>query len=142
MSFAAHPEKTRKADSVTDGKFREGYIHIGGVTDSSVVENRSSFVEVQFRLDDGKLQSERWGRSTNFSSIFLTHPTCPLCGSGDDILGNLLFGHARTTKENTNPQIRRVVIDVSEYLGGEVVMQFDMPDATEVAEACGIIMHK
>jgi len=35
-----------------------------------------------------------------------------------------------------------VVIGVSEYLGGEVVMQFDMPDATEVAEGCGIVLHK
>jgi hypothetical protein len=26
--------------------------------------------------------------------------------------------------------------------GGEVVMEFDMPDAVEVAESCGIILHK
>ncbi len=35
-----------------------------------------------------------------------------------------------------------MVIGVSEYLGGEIVMQFDMPDASEVAEACGVILHK
>jgi hypothetical protein len=126
----------------TNGKFSEGYILVGGVMDSSVAEGGDSFVSVNFRLDDGKLQSEQWGRSTDFSAIFFSHPTCPLCGRGYDIFANLLYGHAMYHKENTNPQVRKVVIGVSEYLGSEVVMQFDMPDATEVAEACGIIMHK
>jgi hypothetical protein len=53
-----------------------------------------------------------------------------------------LYRHAMYHKENTTPQVRKVVIAVSEYLGGEVVMQFDMPDATEAAKACGIILHK
>lgn len=125
----------------TNGKFREGYIHVGGVMDSDV-SGDGEFVRAQFRLDNGKLQTEQWGRSTDFSAIFFSHPTCPLCGSGYDIFANLLFGHAMYHKENTNPQVRKVVIGVSEFLGGEVVMQFDMPDATEVAEACGIILHK
>ena len=126
----------------TNGKFKEGYIFVGRVTDTSVSENGNSTVAVQFRLDDGKLQSESWGRSTDFSSIFFTHPNCPLCGSGYPIFANLLYGHAMYHKENSNPQVRKVVIGVSEYLGGEIVMQFDMPDATEVAEACGIVWHK
>lgn len=128
--------------SYTNGKYKEGYIHVGGVMDSAVAEDGNSFVSVQFRLDDGKLQTARWGRSTNFSAIFFSHPTCSLCGSGYDVLANLLYGHATYHKENTSPQVRKVVIGISEFLGGEVVMQFDMPDATEVAEACGIILHK
>src|SRR5260370_28634827 len=110
--------------------------------DSTVSEQGPVSVNVQFRLDGGKLQSESWGRSTDFSSIFFSHPTCHICGSGYDILGNLLYGHGTYHKENTTPQVRKVVVGVPEYHGGEVVMQFDMPDATEVAEACGIILHK
>jgi len=137
------PGKDKKSNhGYTNGKFRDGYIFVGGVTDSSVSDNGNSFVTVQFRLDDGKLQSESWGRSNDFSSIFFSHPTCFLCGGGYDIFANLLYGHAMYHKENTTPQVRKMVIGVSEYLGGEIVMQFDMPDSTEVAEACGIILHK
>jgi len=126
----------------TNGKFTNGYILVGGVTDSSVSENGNSFVSVQFRLDDGKLQSEQWGHSTDFSAVFFAHPTCALCGSGYDVLANLLYGHHVYHKENTTSQVRKIVIGLPEFLGGEVVMQFDMSDATEVAEACGIILHK
>ena len=109
---------------------------------SEISENGNAGVAVQFRLDDGKLQSENWGCSTDFSSIFFQLSNCPFCGSGYSIFANLLYGHAMYHKENTNPQVRKVVIGVNEYLGGEVVMQFDMPDAKEVGEACGIIWHK
>jgi hypothetical protein len=138
------PGRDKKGNrGYTNGKFKDGYIHVGSVMDSSVDEGGASFVYAKFRLDDGKLQTEQWGRSKNFSAIFFSHPTCGLlCGGGYDIFANLLYGHAIYHKENTNPQVRKVVIGVDEYLGGEVVMQFDMPDATDVAEACGIILHK
>src|SRR5260370_31164929 len=125
----------------TNGKFLNGYVHVGGVMNSEVSENGNAVAGVEFRLDDGKLQSESWGRSTDFSSIFFKR-ACSVCGSGYDIFANLLYGHAMYHKENSNPQVHKVVVGVSEYLGGEVVMQFDMPDATEVGEACGIIWHK
>ena len=137
------PGKDKKSGhGYTNGRFREGYIHIGGEVDSVVSEGGNSSVSVMYRLDDGKLQGEQWGRSTDFSAIFSSHPTCGLCGSGYDIFANLLYGHAIYHKENTNPHIRKVVVGVNEYLSGEIVMQFDLPDSTEVAEACGIILHK
>ncbi len=126
----------------TSGKFIAGYIWVGGVMNSDVSEEGTSFVPVEFRLDDGKLQSERWGRSTDNSAIFLADPTCPLCGGGYAVFANLIYGQHGFRKQNTNPQIRKIVIGVDEFLGGEVVMQFDLPDATEVAEACEIIWHK
>ena len=110
--------------------------------DTTILQTGSDAVMVSYRLDDGKVQSEPWGRSTNFSAIFMSHPGCALCGSGYDVFANLLYGHHMYHKENTNPQVRKIVFDVSEYLGGQVVMQFDLPDSSEVAEACGIIMHK
>jgi hypothetical protein len=126
----------------TNGKFLNGYVYIGSVVNSDVSDAGDVVVPIQYRLDDGKLQSENWGRSTDFSAIFFAHPNCPLCGGGYDIFANLLYGHATYHKENTNEPVRKVVIGVNEYLGGEVVMQFDMSDPTDVAEACGIIWHK
>jgi hypothetical protein len=54
----------------TNGKFLNGYVYVGGVMNSDVSENGNATVAVQFRLDDGKLQSESWGRSTDFSERF------------------------------------------------------------------------
>jgi hypothetical protein len=121
----------------TNGKFALGYIYVGGVLDTTILGGGIGAVRVSYRLDDGKVQSEAWGRSTNFSAIFMSYPGCALCG-----FANLLYGHAMYHKENTSPQVRKVVLGVPEYLGGEIVMQFDLPDSAEVAEACGIIMHK
>lgn len=122
----------------TKGKFQEGYIFVGGVVDSHVSTGGSTSVHVQLRLDDGKLQDAFWNQSTDYSSIFFSS----IIGSGWDEFANLLYGHKMYHKENTNPQVRKIVLGVPEFLGGEVVMQFDTPDATEVADACGIISYK
>ena len=34
------------------------------------------------------------------------------------------------------------MLGVPEYLGVQIQMQFDLPDSTEVADACGVILHK
>jgi hypothetical protein len=125
-----------------NGKFIAGYIWVGTRINYDVSESGTSFVPVEFRLDDGKLQSERWGRSADPSAVFLADPTCPSCEGGYEVFANLLYGHRGFHKQNSNPQVRKIVIGVDEFLGSEVVMQFDLPDATEVAEACGIIWHK
>jgi hypothetical protein len=126
----------------TNGKFLNGYILVGTVMNSEVSGGGDSFIPVEFRLDDGKLQADQWGRSTDFSAVFLSHPNCALCGSGYDAFANLLYGHHSYHKENSSSQIKKVVIGLPEFLGGEVVMQFDLPDANEVAEVCGIVWHK
>jgi hypothetical protein len=126
-----------------NGKFASGYIYVGGVLDTAVLGGGASAVNLRYRLDDGKVQSDAWGRSTNFSSIFMSHPGCGgLCGGGYDLFANLLYGHRMYHKENTSPQVRKVVLEVPEFLGGEIVMQFDLPDSSEVADTCGIIIHK
>jgi hypothetical protein len=113
------------------GKLLAGYIFVGGVVDTNV-GNASTGTTVEFRLDDGKLQTYSWSHSTDFSSLFF----------GDMDLDILLYGHFLPHKENTNPQVRKVVLGVPEFLGGEVVMQFDMPDSSEVGDSCGVIWHK
>jgi len=105
------------------GKLVKAYIVVGTVLGSDHGE---------FRLDDGKVQQGYWSYSTDYSSIFLDETG----------LANLLYGHMLLHKENTTPPVKKVVISVSEHLAGEVVMQFTMPDPTEVADACGVIVHK
>lgn len=113
------------------GKFLNGYIYVGTVIDTNV-DTTGSSVPVQFRLDEGKLQSASWSHSTDFSSIFF-----------EDIdFNTLLYGHFMAHKENTSPQVKKIVVGLNEYLGGEVVMQFDLPDSAEVADACGVIWYK
>jgi len=118
------------------GKLLKAYIFVGGVLDSHVASDSGSRVTVQFRLDDGKLQTDYWTASTNFSALFF-NPYFPEGG-----FATMLYGHMLPHKENTSPPVKKIVLGVPEYLGGEVVMQFDMPDPTEVADACGEIKHK
>lgn len=113
------------------GKFLNGYIYVGAIVDTHIDSNGTS-VPIQFRLDGGKLQSASWSHSTDYSSIFF----------GDIDLNTLMYGHFMPHKENTSPQVRKIVIGTNEYLGAEVVMQFDLPESSEVADSCGVIWHK
>ena len=114
---------------MANGKFLEGYIAFGGESHkTSMIDNR----HVEYRLDDGKLQSGYWSYSTNFSGLFF----------GDQDFSNLLFGHILPHKPDTNPQVAKVVIGIQEQGAGEVVMQFMMPDAAAVGDACGVILNK
>jgi hypothetical protein len=44
--------------------------------------------------------------------------------------------------EGTNPQVQKIILGVSEYLAAQIQMEFDFPDSTAVADACGVIEHK
>jgi hypothetical protein len=58
-------------------------------------------------------------------------------------LNNLLYGHLMPHKEWTNsPQVRKIILGVSEYLAAQIQIEFDLPESTEVADACGVIEHK
>ena len=91
---------------------------------------------MKYRLDDGeKLQNiSLWSHSTDYSSVFFSNTD----------LNTLLYGHFMpcTRRNHDAGPVKKVVIGLYEYLGGEVVMQFDMPDPSEVVEACGVIWHK
>jgi hypothetical protein len=106
------------------GRLLSGFLIVNTVIDLKNGDQGT----VQFRLDDGKLQSPLSPKySTDYQAINL-----------DELfLNNLIWGHMITHKKGTNPQVKKVVIGVQEHLGGDVVMQFDMPDATQVGAACG-----
>ncbi len=114
------------------GKLLAGYIVAGGVVDTVGNLAAVGTVPVEFRLDDGKLQSRNWDHSKDYSAVFF----------GDLDFGTILYGHMLIHKENTSPQVRKFVIGVSQFLDSDVVIQFDFPESTEVADACGAIWHK
>jgi hypothetical protein len=124
----------------TNGHFVEGWIAVGAVlnpAEQSVGRDAARLVPVEFRLDEKKLQADLWPVSTDHLGVFLNGPHCRDC-----TLNNLLYGHMLPHKDGTNPQVRRIILGVPEYLGAQVQMQFDLPDSTQFAEACGVIVHK
>jgi hypothetical protein len=117
----------RGIHAFTNGKLLSAYLIVG-----TVLNSHSGEITVQYRLDDGKIQPDWWHPGTDGMAAFLP----------ESALDNLLYGHTLLHKEGTNPPVRKVVISLDEYLASEVVMQFDMPDPTQVAETCGVVYHK
>ncbi len=109
------------------GKLMEAYIIV-----HAVVNHDIGHIAAQYRLDDSKIHKLDWRVSTDGTAIF-----------PDRIgLNDLFYGHLLQHKEGTGAPVHKAIISVNEYLGAEIVVQFDMPDPTEVADACGLIIHK
>jgi hypothetical protein len=107
------------------GRLLKGFLVMNTVIDLKNDDQST----VKFRLDDGKLQSS--GSSTEYSTDYQAIHLDEL------FVNNLIWGHEIPHKKGTNPQVKKVVVGVQEHLGGDVVMQFDMPDATLVGSSCG-----
>jgi hypothetical protein len=122
----------RGTKSYAAGKLVEGWIATGAALDSHAGP-LGTCASVEYRRDDMKLQLNCWGSSTDHSAVFLS----------DVDLNNLLYGHLMPHKEWTNsPQVRKIILGVSEYLAAQIQIEFDLPESTEVADACGVIEHK
>jgi hypothetical protein len=132
---------TRRNRERIHGKALEAYIVVDSALDAEVDDNGAIGLPVEFRLDDGKPQSDVWASSRNYSAIFLTGPS-RLFNDTEITLSSLLYGHTHIQKEGTSPQVTKAVIRVPEYRGRNITMEFDFPDSTEVAESCGLILHK
>jgi hypothetical protein len=125
---------------VFNGRFLDGFVVTGAILSSQVIEKDTVFggrslptvIGVQFRLDDGKIQSQEWNPSTDGTSAFFP----------EIALNTLLYGHFLPHKEGTGAPIRKVVLAINEAMGSEIVIQFDMPDPSVIAEDCGVITHK
>ena len=111
----------------THGKLVEAHMLL-----SAVADRTRDHAVVQYRLDDGKMHTEDWGISRDHTAIY----------PSDIELNTVLFGHFSKHKEGTNPPVSKLVIAVDEHRGGQMVMQFDMPDPTEMADSCGLIIRK
>jgi hypothetical protein len=119
------------------GKFLDGYIDVGAVVNTVVIEKTTILagttfppvVLTEFRLDDRKIQTESWSPSTAGTAPFFPYTT----------LNNLLYGHVLPHKEGKGDHVQRVVIGINEAFASEVMMQFDMPDASQIGQTCGVI---
>jgi len=116
----------RSGGGYVNGKLLDAYIVVRAVVD------HGKEVFVQYRLDDGKMHKEFWNVGTDGTAIF----------PPEIELNTVLYGHFLPHKEGTNDPVHKLVMGVNEYLGTEVVMQFDMPDPAEMADACGLLIHK
>jgi hypothetical protein len=122
-----------------NGTFLEGFVAVGTVLNTTVTEHEGMFtgksfptvIPALYRLDGGKVMTENWSPSTDGTAAYFNAAS----------LGNFLFGHI-LHKRGTTGAISKVRVAFNEYLAAEVVMQFDMPDPTEVAESCGITYGK
>jgi hypothetical protein len=141
----------RRAHGHQKGKLLDAYIAVGSVLDSKVGFNEfaligtraASGLHVQYRLNDGKVKSEFWFHSADFSAIFLGEPLGSFgMDFKDAVLGRILYSHQAMYKEHVSVPASKVVIQVSEYLGGNITMEFDLPDPTEVADSCGLFLYK
>jgi hypothetical protein len=107
------------------GRFIDGFILVNAVID--LTNGKAS--TVQYRLNDGKVQTAgelEVGTSTDFQALSLTSM----------LLSNILWGHELPHKPHSSDQVHKFVIAVQQHLGGQIVMEFDMPDAEQVGAAC------
>jgi len=141
------PSKTQMRGRIR-GKLLSAAIIVGAVVDSgnnfdrdalSLRHPNPTLVGVRFRRDDEKkVQEAEWYHTSDFASLYIASEY----GGKDIEVNNLLYGHMLTHKEGTGDQVHKLVVSVPEFLGGDVVMQFDLPDLTAVADSCGLIVHK
>jgi hypothetical protein len=81
-------------------------------------------VTVQVRLNDGKAEEAQWPPNSDKTGAILDKGA----------LKKLIY-HRKIP-------VRSVVISATENRGGQIVMQIDMPDPTEMVNTCGIAERK
>lgn len=109
------------------GKFSAASVNVGAPLNIEYVEPEeikaatSYFpkVSAQYRLDDGKQEKEQWTPGAEKTSASIPKAA----------LEKML-------------RSRTVQIKVREYRGGEINMQFDIPDSTQLGTACDLPIHK
>lgn len=109
----------------SDGKLENTYVNVGAVIvsggaitgnpslDTSIIMTNLRLIEA--RLDGKKVKvfSDPSGVSTDHTAVFIANSQ----------LKKVLTAH-------------QVILGVDEYLGSQVVMQFDMPDSSPVVTTC------
>ena len=121
------PGARSRSGGQAGGKLIAGYLDVDATLDF-----RQDNIPVEYRLDDGKLQEAYWSTSTDGGGASF----------GEKDLEKLLYGRSAPRKEDTNPPVHKLVVGIPERLGTQIEAQFDMPDPSEVAEACGVMAHK
>lgn len=130
-------EKHGHGSQKFEGKLEQAFLVVHTVVDAQVYRSSTVKVPVRYRLDDGKIHEEFLYPSTTYKALSLQPQFCGFC-----VVDDFLYGHQMAHKADSSPQIKKVLISLPEFLGSDVVIQFDMPDAREVADVCGVTYHK
>jgi hypothetical protein len=109
------------------GNFSTAYVNVGAPLNIEYVEpneikTETSYfpkVSVQYRLDEAKEEKEQWTPGAEKTSASIPKKT----------LEKML-------------RARTVQIKVQEYRGGEITMQFDIPDSTQLGTTCDLPIRK
>jgi hypothetical protein len=81
-------------------------------------------VVVQYRVDERKPEDDQWNPNSEKTGANLDK----------DVIKKLIY--------DRKVPVRRVEIYANENEAGQIVMQFDMPDPTQMAKTCGIFEKK
>jgi hypothetical protein len=125
----------------TRGKFLGGFVYTHSVVDSGGASGGD--IKVHYRRDDGKVQEDTWNHSTDFSSAFFDNTQFNTMVFGH-FMGAAAVGTHKTAfmAEAGSPQTHKLVIEMSEFMASSVVVQFTLPDDSDVLETCGALWHK
>ena len=122
------------------GQLLDAYISVGAVIDSMLGSGGQRLFG-EYRVDDGKVKAEVWSYSSNYAAIVLSSPTGEE-GNFEMYLDDLLYSHKAAYKEHASIPAKKAVVRVSEFLGGNITMEFDLPDPAVLAESCGLFLSK
>jgi len=81
-------------------------------------------VVVQYRVDERKPEDDKWAPNSEKTGANLDK----------DVIKKMIY--------DRKVPVRRVEIYANENEAGQIVMQFDMPDPTQMAKTCGIAEKK
>ena len=112
------------------GKFASGEFMLGAVAQHSGTKSLKGAwqSQVDMRLDERKKTEDFWEYSNDGKTLFFDRDQL------DRLLTRKLLGHP-----SKDELTKRVILGVTEALGNEVIVQFDMPaDQSEIIEACGL----
>ena len=112
------------------GKFASGEFMLGAVAQHSGTKSLKGAwqSQVDMRLDERKKTEDFWEYSNDGKTLFFDRDQL------DRLLTGKLLGHP-----SKDELTKRVILGVTEALGNEVIVQFDMPaDQSEIIEACGL----
>jgi hypothetical protein len=116
-----------------NGKLIKGYFSVGAVVDdngATVLGEKK--ILGSFRRDEEKPHDDSLSVSRSWDAVFFE----------DVQLRNYVYGHMLpTSKVKEHPQTKVLRVAFDEYVGGKVVMEFDLGDASDVADACGLTVQ-
>ena len=112
--------------------WKNGDLISASISFGSVVNSQGTVIPALYRLDDGKVHSTSLSPATNGTGAFLH----------DYDVNDFFFGHTGAHKENSSPQIAKVVISVDQFEAGKIVAEFDLPKSSDVPDKCGLIYHR